>query len=163
MTDETKRFELLANIMRASHFEWRRAALALCPELSPDHLVKRYWEEVGRDTARYYLTKIDRAAPLARQVAALVVSSSVAMGETAEVLDAGREGHYYVRHTECPWYTWHKREDLLEEDQLGCDHWLETVIREINTALGASLRFRTTESLPGGGTSCLRLLWEEAD
>ena len=161
--DEAKKFDLLANIKRASHFEWRRAVLALCPGLSASELVMRYWEEVGKDTAKFYLTKIDGALPMAQQVAALVVSSSVAMGETAEVLNAASEGRYYVRHTECPWYVWHKREDLLHEDQLGCDHWLKTVIQEINTALGTSLRFRTVESLPGGGTSCLRLLWEEDD
>lgn len=161
--DEAKKFDLLANIMRASHFEWRRAALALCPDLSPLELVKRYWEEVGKDTAKFYLKKIDGNRSLAQQVASLVVSSSVAMGENAEVLEGEREGRYRVRHTECPWYVWHKRENLLPEDQIGCDHWLKTVVDAINAALGASLRFETVESLPSGGTCCLREFWEEGD
>ena len=56
---ESKRFELLANIMRASHFEWRRAVASLCPDLDSTEAVKRYWEEVGKDTAAFYLKKID--------------------------------------------------------------------------------------------------------
>ena len=37
--------------MRASHFEWRRAILNLCPDMDPVELVKQYWTEVGKDTA----------------------------------------------------------------------------------------------------------------
>jgi hypothetical protein len=159
--NEAKRFDLLADIMRASHFEWRRAVLALCPDLSPVELVKQYWEEVGRDTAKYYLKKIDGTGSVAHQVASLVVSSSIAMGEKAEVLEGELRGSYHVLHTECPWHVWHKRENLLREDQVGCDHWLKTVVDEVNCALGTSLRFKTVESLPSGGNCCLRVFWEE--
>ena len=50
--DDVKKLEVLARIMRASHFQWRRAALASCPGLDPLELVNRYWEEVGKDTAK---------------------------------------------------------------------------------------------------------------
>ncbi len=157
--DSDRKFELLANIMRASHFEWRRAVLKLCPGVDPLELVKQYWEEVGKDTARYYLKKIDPSRDLAEQVADLFVASSVAMGEDAEVLTKAADGSSRVRHNGCPWYDWHQREKLLAEDQVGCDHWLRTVVDEINAALGASLKFETVESLPGGGGCCLRRFW----
>lgn len=159
--DPQKQFELLSNIMRASHFEWRRAALALNPDLDPMDLVKKYWKEVGIDTAKFYLKKIDPKKDLAAQVASLFVSSSVAMGEDAEVLDKSTDGKCQARHNDCPWFHWHKREGLLQEDQVGCDHWLKTVVDEINAALNSSLRFETVETLPGGGSCCLRRFWEE--
>jgi hypothetical protein len=156
----SKKFELLSNIMRASHFEWRRAALASCPGIEPAELVKRYWEEVGKDTARFYLKKIDPERDLADQVADLIVSSSVAMGEDAEV-EAGPDGESRVVHHDCPWFHWHKREGVLDEDQAGCDHWLKTIVDHINQSLGRSLRFETLESLPEGAQCCRRRFWEE--
>jgi hypothetical protein len=159
--DDAKRFGILADIMRASHFEWRRAALKLNPGADPIELVKKYWEEVGRDTARFYLSKIDRNGDLAEQVAQLFVSSSVVMGEDAEVLDKTPEGHSQARHSVCPWYDWHQRQGLLAEDRVGCDHWLKTVVDEINAELGTSLRFSTDEALPDGGSCCLRRFWVE--
>ena len=157
---EEKRFELLANIMRASHFEWRRAVASLCPDLDPTEAVKRYWEEVGKDTAAYYLKKIDPDKDIAEQLAALYVASSVAMGEDAAVVASSVPGESLARHEACPWFDWHKREGLLHEDQVGCDYWLKTVVDEINKALGTELRFETVESLPAGGSSCLRRFWD---
>jgi len=160
--DDAKKFEILSSIMRASHFEWRRAVMWLCPDLDPIEIVKKYWEEVGKDTAKFYLTKIDPEKDLAEQVAGLYVASSVAMGEDAEVAEKSPEGHSQARHKNCPWFTWHKKQGLEEEDIAGCDQWLETVVKEINSAMGRSLRFETVESLPGGDKCCLRKFWEES-
>jgi hypothetical protein len=159
--DKTKKLEVLASIMRASHFQWRRAALASCPGSDPLELVNRYWTEVGKDTAKYYLRMIDPDKDLADQVASLFVSSSEVMGEEAEVIEKSPEGRCQVRHKTCPWFDWHRREGLLAEDQAGCDHFLQVLMDEINLALDTSLRFRTVESLPGGGGCCLRQIWEE--
>jgi len=159
--DDAKKFEALAAIMRASHFEWRRAALALSPDVEPFELIKRYWEEVGKDTAKFYLKKIDPARDLGEQMAELFVSSSVVMGEDAEVLAKNADGQSQARHNDCPWYHWHKREDLLAEDQPGCDYFIQVVVDEINAALGRSLRFATDEALPAGGGCCWRRFWEE--
>ncbi|MFH1844763.1 MAG: hypothetical protein ABIF77_16345 [bacterium] len=158
-----RRFEVLATIMRASHFQWRRAALALNPGLDPGELVNRYWDEVGRDTASYYLRQIDADGDVAEQVAALFVSSSVVMGEEAEVIENSADGRCQVRHHSCPWFDWHQRENLLAEDLAGCDHFLQVVVKAINSALGTSLRVSTVESLPGGGGGCLRQFWEERE
>ncbi len=157
--DLNKKFEVLANIMRASHFEWRRAALSLKPDLDPQTLVNRYWEEVGKDTAQYYLRMIDPEKDLAPQMAELYVSSSVVMGEDAEVIQDSADGRNQARHNSCPWYDWHKREGLLAEDLAGCDHWLQVVVDEINAALGTALRFKTVEALPSGGSCCTRQFW----
>jgi hypothetical protein len=161
--DDKQRFELLANIMRAAHFEWRRAVLSLYPDQDPVALVKRFWEEVGKDTAKYYLKKIDPEKDLPEQVAQLVVASSVAMGEDAEVVPSPDGESCNVRHNVCPWVDWHFREGILEEDQIGCDHWLRTVVDEINKAMGRRLRFETVSSLPGGDAACVRRFWEESE
>ena len=159
--DIEKKYAVLATIMRASHFQWRRAALAFNPNIDPARLVNRYWEEVGKDTAQYYVRQIDPAGDVAEQFTALFVSSSVVMGEDAEVIDKSAEGRAQMRHNSCPWYDWHQREGLLAEDLVGCNHFLQVVVDDVNAALGTSLRFETVESLPEGGSCCLRQFWEE--
>ena len=159
--DDGKKIRVMAAIMRASHFEWRRAALAMAPELDPMELVMRFWSEVGDDTARFYAGKIDPSKDAAEQVARLVVSSSLAMGEDAQYLGASEDGRHLVAHNDCPWYHWHRKEGLLAEDQAGCDHWLETTLEGVNKALGIRLRFETVETLPCGAKRCLRKFWIE--
>ncbi len=159
--DEAKRFQLLGNIMRAAHFEWRRTALALSPNLDPMTLVKRYWEEVGKDTAKFYLSKIDPSRDLAEQMAKLFVSSSVIMGEDAATLPPDEQGRCGAKHNDCPWFHWHKKEGLLKEDQPGCDRFIQVVVDEINKTLKSRLRFETKESLPEGGKGCVRKFWVE--
>ena len=82
------------------------------------------------------------------------------MGEAATV-EEGDGDEAFVRHADCPWYHWHKRLDVLEEDQPGCDTWFFTVVAEVNKALGANLKIETRCSLPAGGTCCLRRIWVE--
>lgn len=168
-----KQFRLLSEIMRASHFEWRRAALKLNPKISGEELVRAYWREVGIDTAQFYIKKIDFSQNVAAQVAKLYVESSVAMGEAAEVVlpefetfgdllkQPGRACQ--AKHRDCPWFHWHKKLGLLSEDRPGCDEWLTTVVAEIGRLKGVKLCYSTDESLPEGGPSCLRTFWVEGD
>ena len=55
-----KKFHILSQINRASHFAWRRAALKACPDIDPLELVKIYWAEVGHDTARAYIKQFKK-------------------------------------------------------------------------------------------------------
>lgn len=163
-----KRFEILSQINRASHFAWRRAAVRLCPEVDARQLVMAYWEEVGHDTARAYFKHFrkrlaeDPQASLAGLVADSFVFSSLSMGETAaRVPERESPGHAWMRHDACPWHEWHARFGLLEEDRAGCDRWLATLVEDINREFGGRLRWETVESLPDGGSCCLRHVWEE--
>ena len=163
-----KRFEILSQINRASHFEWRRAALKACPGLDPMKLVLAYWEEVGHDTAKAYIKHFrkrleqDPDASLAEMVADSFVFSSVSMGEDAKrVSEKESPGHAYMRHDACPWKDWHERFDLIEEDRPGCDMWLKTLIDDINQEFGSKITFKTIEALPEGGSCCLRHVWED--
>lgn len=156
-----KKFEILSQINRASHFEWRRAALSMIPDADPKELIRRYWAEVGKDTARFYLSRMDKSGDIAKQMAELFVASSDSMGETASVDGQSEKGGWMAHHEACPWFDWHRREGLLDEDQFGCDCWLQTVIDEINAAIpDAGLKFETTESLPAGASRCTRRFWQ---
>jgi len=155
-----KRFKVLCDIVRAQHFAWREAALSLAPELDPVELTNRMWELTGRQTAQAYLKRLDPHQPLARQVAEAIAFSSQCMGEDAQVED-GQGDEAFVRHADCPWFHWHKRLDLLREDQPGCDTWFNVTVAEINRALGTRIRVETQASLPGGGNCCLRRIWVE--
>ena len=156
-----KKFEILSAINRMAHFEWRRAALALCPKVKPMDFVLKYWEEVGHDTAQAYLKRMDKSKPVAPQIAASFVWSSHSMGEDAHLYEGDNPKEAYMLHKGCPWYVFHKREGLLGEDQPGCDKWLEVLIDDINKALGSHVKWETLESLPGGGGGCVRRLWED--
>jgi hypothetical protein len=71
-----KKYNVLSQIQRASHFEWLRAAKELCPDVSELDLVLKYWEIVGHDTAKNYLKHLDPEKPLPEQVAKNYVFSS---------------------------------------------------------------------------------------
>ena len=154
------RFKVLCEITRAQHFAWREAALTLAPQLDPLELVNKMWEITGVQTAKAYLKRLDPQKPLALQVANSIAWSSVCMGEDAAV-EPGEGDEAFVKHDDCPWFHWHKRLGLLEEDQPGCDTWFATAVAEINKALGSTIRIETKCALPAGGDCCLRRIWVE--
>lgn len=155
-----KRFKVLSQILRASHFEWLRAAEALAKEgVSELDLVLRFWEEVAHDTAVSYLKRIDLKKPLPAQIAESFAFSSVCMGEECEPLPGKDEREAFARHTACPWYEWHRRLDKMELDLAGCEKWIEVFIDEINRKLGVRMRWETLKALPKGDAVCLRRFW----
>ncbi|MHC4413654.1 MAG: L-2-amino-thiazoline-4-carboxylic acid hydrolase [Planctomycetota bacterium] len=155
-----ERFKALCEITRAQHFAWREAALALAPQLDPQELIRKMWEITGVQTARAYLKRLDPGKPLALQVARCIAWSSACMGEDITV-DQGHGDEAFLRHHDCPWFHWHRKLDLLEEDRPGCDTWFFTVVAEINEALGTRIRIQTKSALPEGGACCLRRIWVE--
>jgi len=156
-----KKFHVLCEITRASHFEWLRAVRALAPELDLSELVRRYWQEVGRDTAVAYLRHIDPQKPLPEQIARSFAFSSQCMGENCTVKPGRDDSEYFAEHTGCPWFDWHKKEGLLEMDRMRCDAWLGAIVEDANKSLNSKLKAETLKSLPDGDDTCLRRFWVE--
>jgi hypothetical protein len=154
------RFKVLCEIVRAQHFAWRQAALNMAPNLDPQELGNRMWEITGVETAKAYVKRLDTGKPLAEQVARSIAWSSVCMGEDAAV-EKGDGDEAFVRHADCPWFHWHKRLNVVSEDQPGCDTWFFTAVAEINKRLGTKIKIETQKSLPGGDDCCLRRIWVE--
>jgi hypothetical protein len=156
-----KKFGTLCGITRAQHFAWRQAVVELCPDADPTAVVDRMWKLTGDQTAAAYLRHIDKTKPVAPQVAASIVWSSECMGEDAVAEPGEGPDEAVVRHTGCPWFTWHDKLGLLAEDRPGCDQWFRSTIAVVNAELGTKLQFETLESLPEGGSACVRRLWCE--
>ncbi len=155
----SKRFEVLAEITRASHFAWHAAVRKVCPSVDPLQVTLEMWRITGKQTGDAYLRKLDRQLPLAPQVAASICWSSACMGEDA-VVEGAAAREAFVVHRACPWQRWHESVGLVHEDRPGCDEWFRATIETVNTTLGTKLRFETLESLPEGGKSCRRRIWE---
>ena len=155
-----QKFNVLSQITRTSHFEWREAFIKMFPDLDPAEAVMNYWEIVGQDTARAFLKRIDRDKPVAPQIAEMIVNSSLAMGETAEMVQEN-DGKMRLVHGACPWYDWHKKYDALEEDQPGCDCWIQTIVKDINQELNTHVSVETLSSLPAGDENCTRIFTEK--
>ena len=162
MTELTgeKKFAVLCEITRAQHFAWREAVAKECPEIATTRVVLKMWSVTGEQTARAYLKRIHPERPIAPQIAAGIVSSSHCMGEDAVVED-GVGDEAFVRHRACPWQKWHERLGLVAEDRPGCDEWVRSTCDTVGAAFGRKIRFETLESLPEGGSSCLRRIWVE--
>ena len=156
-----KRFKVLCEIVRAQHFAWREAVLLRAPDLDPVELTNKMWEITGIQTAETYLKHIDRDKPLAVQVAQSIVWSSICMGEDATV-EQGEGDEAFVRHGDCPWFHWHKKLDIMAEDQPGCDTWFNHVVAGINKSLGSNIKVETQCSLPGGDDCCRRRIWADS-
>ncbi len=155
-----KRFRILCEITRAQHFAWREAALSMSPDLDPLELTNTMWELVGIQTAEAYMKHLDPLQPLALQIAQSIAWSSECMGETVRV-EEEEGGSVFLIHDDCPWYHWHKRLGILEEDRPGCDVWFQTVVLTVNNALGATLRVETECTLPEGCECCRRRFWDQ--
>ena len=156
-----KRFAILVEICRASHFAWREAVLRRCPDADVQAVVNEMWDITGVQTAEAYLRRLDPSKGLPEQVAASVAWSSRCMGEDARVEPGSAPGEFLVRHDSCPWHRWHEKRGLLAEDRPGCDRWFEATVRTINEKLGTKLRFETLSALPEGGDCCLRRFWQD--
>ena len=156
-----KKFEILCQIARAQHFAWHEAVAKTCPGANMAEVVNAMWEISGHETARAYLKRLDKTKPLAAQVAGSIVWSSQCMGEDAKLETTPAKDEAFVRHADCPWVHWHKRLNLLPEDRPGCDVWFQTIVDDVNKALGTKLRIKTEQALPDGGSCCLRRFWVE--
>jgi len=156
-----KKFNILCQITRASHFAWHEAVVQCCPDMDIMEVVNKMWEVTGHDTAKAYLKRLNPDEPMPRQIADSIAWSSVTMGEDAKVVEGANENEVFVRHDGCPWYEWHKRLGLLEEDRPGCDMWFETAVKDINKELGTNVHIETQKSLPDGDDCCLRRIWVE--
>lgn len=156
-----KRFAILVEICRASHFAWREAVLRRCPDADVQAVVNEMWDITGVQTAESYLKHLDPSKSLPEQIAASIAWSSRCMGEDARQEAGSEPGEFFVRHESCPWHRWHEKRGLLAEDRPGCDRWFEATIRTINEKLGVKLRFETLSALPEGGDCCLRRFWQD--
>jgi hypothetical protein len=154
-----KRFKILVEISRASHFAWRAAVVRCCPEVDAQELVNEMWQVTGEQTGVAYLKHIDRGGDLAKQLASSIVWSSHCMGEDTILEEGEVPGEYLVRHRACPWHRWHENLNLLTEDRPGCDQWFTSMIRTINQKLDCKLAFETLSALPDGDDCCLRRIW----
>ena len=166
-----KRFAVLSEITRAQHFAWRKAVSELFPGADVQSVVERMWEITGDQTAAAYNKRLDINRPMAPQVAASIVWSSQCMGEDAVLThDASGQSagepstaanEAFVRHRDCPWVHWHRRNGAVAEDQPGCDAWFRSTLDAVNRACGSRLAFETLESLPEGGMACVRRIYDE--
>ena len=154
-----EKFKMLCQITRAQHFAWREAIQRRHPALDPGELVDVMWRVTGESTGRAYLKHLDPRRPLPAQVAGSIAWSSQCMGENVSV-EVGDDGHEaFVRHHDCPWFPWHERQGLLDEDLRGCDTWFASTVEAVNQGLGCNLRCETLSALPAGDSSCLRRFW----
>jgi hypothetical protein len=156
-----KKFAMLVEISRAQHFAWHDAVKTLFPGADMSKVVNKMWEITGHQTAGAYMKRLDKSKPLAPQVAASIVWSSQCMGEAATLEVTAGKDEAFVRHSDCPWFHWHKRTNLLHEDSPGCDLWFKVAVEDVNKALGSRLKVETSETLPDGGKCCLRRIWSE--
>ena len=154
-----KKFHILSEITRAQHFAWREAAKQICPDIDPTVFVNKMWEVTGVQTAKAYLKKIDPSKPLPLQIAQGMVNSSIAMGEEAYLVKGENDNEAFVKHKNCPWYNWHDKLGLLEEDRPGCDVWFFKTVETINKEFGTDVKIETTQSLPDGDDCCLRRIY----
>jgi hypothetical protein len=156
-----EKFDVLCKIARAQHFAWRDAVGQLFPDTDTSEVVARMWEVTGAQTARAYARHIDTSRPVPPQVAECIGWSSLCMGEDVEITASADGSEGYVRHLDCPWFHWHKKLDLLDEDLKGCDTWFLSTIDALGKELGLRIRVETLEALPRGEACCSRRIWLE--
>lgn len=158
-----KKFEIGAQITRATYFAFREAVKLMCPHIDMMEMIKKYWEITARDTVPSYLKNIDLSKPLPEQIARNMVWSGLIMGESSRLIVVS-DKEVYCWHDACPWFDWASRLDkkdpgVLAEDEPGCTLWYTKVIELINEKLGTNVKVKTEKSLPAGDGCCARRIW----
>ena len=59
-----KKYRILSEICRASHFAWREAVVRRCPDVDPSEIVNEMWEITGVQTGEAYLKRLDGSGDL---------------------------------------------------------------------------------------------------
>ena len=143
-----QKYQALCNIMRAQHHAWREAVKQRCPHTPVTDVLKTMWEIAGEEAGEAFYRGIDKSQPIPPQVAEAIKTSWEVMGQHpgVECTESGEEAH--VTQVGCPWFAWHVKHDLVEEDRVGCDAWFDGVLSRLNARLGTNIAVETCETLP---------------
>jgi|Deesub1362A_J573_1020465.scaffolds.fasta_scaffold00209_23 hypothetical protein len=151
--DAEKDLRAMWNICRDFYFKWRDTVKDEYGNEAARRLVKKFWEKVGKGTAQLYLEYGVAKPEDIKSIARAIQISSEIMGEEVEIIE--REDGVIVRHTSCPWWEWHQRMNLKDEDQAGCDVWFKVTVENINPQVDVV----TLKSFEKGDNMCERLIF----
>ncbi len=154
------------NAIKSTHYEWRQAAVELAgPDADVLDIVLNFWEIAGKDVASNFLPglrkdKGDEA--LLMNLARMLAATGTANGAVVVVEKGESPGEVFVKWERCPWPTAAKRYGAsMQEDLLGCDKFLQTIVAEANRFLGTNFKLETQTAIPKGQGVCTRRLYKE--
>jgi hypothetical protein len=153
------------SVIKSTFFEWRQTALELVgPTANPLDIVLKFWEIAGKDVAKNFLPilnilKGDKAFMI--DLARTLASTGIVNGAVVKVEESENPNEVLIKWERCPWPTFAKRYGVsMEEDLLGCDKFLQTILAQPNLFFNKNLRIETQKAIPRGDGICLRRLYK---
>ena len=153
-------------VVKSTFYEWRQTALELVgANANPLDIVLKFWEIAGKDVAKNFLPALNMRKgedAFMMNLSRALAGTGIANGAVVKVEKGEGLGEVFIRWERCPWPTFAKRYGAsMEEDLLGCDKFLQTIVDEVNLFFNTNLKLETQKAIPRGNGMCLRRLYRE--
>lgn len=152
---------------KKTFYQWRAAAIELAgPDANPLDIVLKAWEVMGEDVGQSFLPRYNWARGgeegFMKQVAGAIAGIGMVDGAVVKVEKGENPKELLITWDRCPWPSFASKYDApMEEDVLGCDKFLETIIQRANEFMNTNLKIETLKAIPKGDGVCVRRLYVE--
>lgn len=153
-------------VIKTTFYEWRQTALELAgPNTEPLDIILKFWEIAGKDVAKNFLPALNMLKgedAFMMNLARALAGTGIANGAVVKLEKGESPDEIFIKWERCPWPTFAKRYGAsMQEDLLGCDKFLQTILDEVNLFFNTDLKLETQKAIPRGNGVCLRRLYKE--
>ncbi|MDH5696088.1 MAG: hypothetical protein OEZ00_05730 [Dehalococcoidia bacterium] len=154
------------SVIKTTFYEWRQTALELAgPDANPLDIILKFWEIAGKDVGKNFfpaLNMLKGEEAFMVSLARALAGTGIANGAVVKVEKGENPNEVFIKWERCPWPTFAKRYGAsMEEDLLGCDKFLQTIVDEVNLFFNTNFKLETQKAIPKGQGVCLRRLYKE--
>ncbi len=157
---------LSQGITKSTHYQWRQTALELAgPKVNPVDVTLKFWEIAGKDIAKNFLPTLSiqkGEETLMLNLARALAGTGIANGAVVKVEKGEGPDEIFLKWERDPWPIFAKRYGAsMEEDLLGADKFLQTIVSEVNLFFNTNFKLETLKAIQKGDSTTLRRLYKD--
>ncbi len=157
---------LSQGVTKSTHYQWRRTALELAgPNVNPIDVTLKFWEIAGKDIAKNFLSALSilkGEETLMMNLARALAATGIANGAVVKVEKGESPDEIWLKWERDPWPIFAKRYGAsMEEDLLGADKFLQTIVSEVNLFFNTNFKLETLKAIQKGDSTTLRRLYKD--
>ncbi len=157
---------LSQGVTKSTHYEWRQTALELAgPNVNPIDITLKFWEIAGKDIAKNFLpilSILKGEEALMMNLARALAGTGIANGAVVKVEKGEGPHEIFLKWERDPWPIFAKRYGAsMEEDLLGADKFLQTIVSEVNLFFNTNFKLETLKAIQKGDGISLRRLYQD--
>ena len=153
-------------ITKSTHYEWRQTALEIAgPDVNPVDITLKFCEIAGKDVSKNFfpaLSLLKGEEAFMMSLAGALAGTGIANGAVVKVEKSQSLGEVFIKWERDPWPIFAKRYGAsMEEDILGADKFLQTIVSEVNHFFNTNFKLETLKAIQRGDGTTLRRLYKD--